>query len=394
MLSLELKTKIDFYFIFWEVGMEATFNYDIPLLLKDGTILLYNKNTISLLSKSLNRKLLFSFQRNKKEEEISIIKNIKRLKCGDILCCNKKLYIFNIKSKAETPKIINIPNDENLFDIIELRNKELLGITKNSIIEIKKIWNNNKKEEDYIINFVFKIPEKYVEMPITEEEKKNDIFLQYLNIYELVNNRILIHSYSTQLIYGTCGTHPPCELCSNKIFIFDFNNKEIIHCFESFYDEASIIIVEKYICISYSNKIEIYDIVDYKLLKIIKDKFHKNYIIKYNENIIIGLSDEEDNNDMVIYNLLYINDIKYFIYRGNFMKFEEMKYNSIYKVRRVKNKAICLLNNNLIFIACHGRAFIVEMKEKINSTNFHPLKEIEYSKEKIDQMKSIHYVYI
>ena len=110
-LSLELKTKIDFYFKYWDIEMGVTFDYDIPLLLKDGTILLYNKDTISLLSKSLHRKLLFSFERDKVEEEIGIIRNIKQLKCGDILCCNKELYIFNIKSKSKTPKIINIPND-------------------------------------------------------------------------------------------------------------------------------------------------------------------------------------------------------------------------------------------------------------------------------------------
>ena len=151
MPSLELKTKIDFYFTCWIVGRRITFNYHIPLLLKDGTILLYNKDTISLLSKSLHRKLLFSFQRDEVEEveeEISIIRNIKQLKCGDILCCNKELYIFNIKSKSKTPKIIHIPNDENLSDIIELKNKQLIGITKNFIIEIKKIYNNNNKKNN------------------------------------------------------------------------------------------------------------------------------------------------------------------------------------------------------------------------------------------------------
>ena len=76
------------------------------------------------------------------------------------------------------------------------------------------------------------------------------------------------------------------------------------------------------------------------------------------------------------------------------MKFKEMKYNHVYPVRRVKNKTICLLNDDCIFIACHGIAFIAEMKDKINFINFHPLKEIEYTKEEIEQMNSIHYIYI
>jgi len=231
-------------------------------------------------------------------------------------------------------------------------------------------------------------------MPQTDREKENSTFIQYLNLYELINKRLLIHSYSTQLIYGRCGTHPPGELCRNKIFIFDLNNKEIIHCFEPFGNEANIIILEKYICISYSHIIEIYDITDYKLLKTIKDKFNKNYIIKYNENIIIGLGKEEKNNDIIIYNLLDINDIKYIIFRENFMKFKEMKYNHVYPVRRVKNKTICLLNDDCIFIACHGIAFIAEMKDKINFINFHPLKEIEYTKEEIDEMESFGFVYL
>jgi hypothetical protein len=76
------------------------------------------------------------------------------------------------------------------------------------------------------------------------------------------------------------------------------------------------------------------------------------------------------------------------------MKFKEMKYNHVYTVRRVKNKTICFLNNNCIFIACHGKAFIVEMKENINFINFHPLKEIEYTKEEIDEMESFESIYI
>ena len=195
-----------------------------------------------------------------------------------------------------------------------------------------------------------------------------------------------MHSYSTQLIYGGGGTHPPGEFCQNKVFIFDLNNNEIIHCFKPFNGETNIIILDKYICVNYYNIIEIYDITNYKLLKIIKDNFSKDYIIKYNENIIIGLSNVENNNDIIIYNLLDINDIKYIIFKGKFMEFEEMKYNFVYTVRRVKNKTICLLNNNLIFIACHGKAFIVEIKEKINFIIFHPLKEIQYIKEEMEEI--------
>ena len=387
---LELKTKIDFRYPSIFIGRGLSFNYDIPLLLKDGTILLYNSNTISFFTKDLELKLLYSFESNikEKENEINIIRNIKQLKCGDIVCCNKNLYIFNIKSKIISPKIIKLPNGENIFDIIELRNKKLLGITSNSIIEI------NKKEEEYEINCISKIQEKYIEMPKNEKEKNNNTYIQYLNMYDLLNNRLLIHSYSTQLIYGRCGTHPPGELCLNKIFILDLNKNEIINYFEPFDEEANIIILDKYICISNYNIIKIYDIFNYKLLQTIKDKFFKDYIIKYDDNIIIGISNREADNDIILYNLLNINDIKYIIYRGNFMKFKEIKYNFAYTVRRCKNKTICILNNNLIFIACHGKAFIVEIKEKLNLINFHPLNEIEYTKEEIKQMESIEYIYI
>ena len=394
MPSLELKTKIDFYRPSIMLGRGLSFNYDIPLLLKDGSILLYDNNSISLLPKNLKYKILFTFERYYHENETSnIIRNIKQLKCGNIFCCNKQLYVFNDNLNNINPKLIHIPNNENLFDIIELKNKKLLGITLSSILEFKKIWNNDKKEEEYEINCTFKIPEKYIETPKTEKEKKSSTYIQYIDLHELYNNKLLIHSYSTQLIYGTCGTHPPDEFCRNKIFIFDLNNNEIIHSFEPFNGETNIIILDKYICVNYYNIIEIYDPTNFKLLKIIKDHFSKDYMIKYDENIIIGLSGIENENDIILYNLININDIRYIIFRGKYMKFIELKYNLCYPVRRRKNKSICLLNNNCIFIVCHRRAFIVKMKEKINSIQFHPLEEIEYTKEEIEEMNSIEYVY-
>ena len=106
MSSLDLKTKINFYAPSSNIGKGLSFNYHIPLPLKDGTILLYNNNTISLLTRKLSHKELFRFEEQMNENEINIIRNIKQLKCGDILCCNKKLYVFNNKSKNISPKIM------------------------------------------------------------------------------------------------------------------------------------------------------------------------------------------------------------------------------------------------------------------------------------------------
>ena len=78
-----------------------------------------------------------------------------------------------------------------MFDIIELKNKKLLGVTQSSIIEIKKIRNNNKKEEEYEMNCIFKIPEKYIETPKNVKEKKNLTYTQYINLHELYNNKIV-----------------------------------------------------------------------------------------------------------------------------------------------------------------------------------------------------------
>ena len=71
------------------------------------------------------------------------------------------------------------------------------------------------------------------------------------------------------------------------------------------------------------------------------------------------------------------------------MKFIELKYNFCFTVRRCKNKSICLLNNNCILIVCHGRAFIVKIKGKIDLLLFHSLEKIEYTKEEIERMNSI-----
>jgi len=69
----------------------------IPLQLKEGTILLYDKYKISLLNKNFKLSEIYSFSQNYEEEDIEVkhfITNVKQLKSGKILCCKKDLFIF------------------------------------------------------------------------------------------------------------------------------------------------------------------------------------------------------------------------------------------------------------------------------------------------------------
>ena len=193
----------------------------------------------------------------------------------------------------------------------------LLGITKDSIIKI--IISDDKNEEilqknnlpNNKISEIYKIPNDKI---ITKESKYSDLN-QYFNIYELSNNKILIHSYSSEILISICGAHAPVEICKNIIYILDLNNFKIIHNFKSKEKETYIVVLNKFICFCYNNSIYIYDISDYTLLRKIKDGIRKRYIIKYWDDNIIAMGELENNNDLLIYNLLNIKNIKFKKYR-------------------------------------------------------------------------------
>ena len=268
----------------------------------------------------------------------------------------------------ESSKIINkekilIPNNEIIYDVIKLKDGKILGITNKTIIEIK---------ENYKIDELFKIPQNWLIKSYQEQYRFYSGFQQYINLYELPNNRLLIHSHSTEYSHnGGCGTHPPTQESVNKIYILDLLNFEVIQQFDELESEINIVILAKYICIIHSfrfnrNLIDIYNLEDYKPIKTIKEKFQRQYIIKIDGNKFISLSISERINDIILYDLSNINDIKYQIFKENFIRFKKKYYNGPNKVRNTKNKSICILKDGSIFIICHGKIYIVEFPKLFN----------------------------
>jgi len=351
--QLSLKTIIDY-------GLEEfndSFNYNNPvynlLLLKNGSILIYTTNNIIILNNSLQLKNLMSFN---KDEVITSIKEFENRK---IFCCVKKLYVLSIKSNTIINKEeILFKNNEIIYDVIKLKNGKIFGITNKSIVEIK--------ENNYEIDELFKVPENWLFQSYKERYSFYSKFQQYINLYELPNNRLLIHSYSTEFLLSDCGTHPPEQMCFNRIYILNLTNFDIIHQFEEIEKEINIIILDKYICIlhffrNYKSLIDIYSLEDYKKIKRIEEeRLRRQYMIKYDGNKFISLSIEEKLNNIILYDLSNINDIKYQLFKGKFIKFNFKFYNGVYKVRNAKNKSICILKDGSFFIICHGKIYIVE----------------------------------
>ena len=112
---------------------------------------------------------------------------------------------------------------------------------------------------------------------------------------------------------------------------------------------------------------------NYKLIEKIECNY--DYISKYDKNIFIGINGKEIKNDIIVFNLSNITDIRFKKFGGNFMKFQEKIYNSIYPVRNSKNKSLCILKDGDILIICHGLIFIVNFPEPLKKVAFYSLKE-------------------
>lgn len=296
MTQLYLRTIIDYN------SENDGFDFDYKsteyniLQLKNNSILIYTTNIVTILHNNLQQKILISFD---KKELITSIKEIQKEK---IFCCVKDLYVLSIKSNEITNKEkILIPNNEIIYDVIKLKDGKILGITNKAIIEIKE---NNKIDE------LFKIPQNWLIKPYGEKKRFYSGFKQYINLYNLPYNRLLVHSHSTEFSHnGGCGTHPPYQVSENRIYILDLLNFEIIHQFYELKSEINIVILDKYICIIYfykyhlHNLIDIFSIDDYNLIKKIEDRFQKKYIIKFDENKFISMGIKEKK--IILYYMIY-----------------------------------------------------------------------------------------
>ena len=140
---LSLQTKIKFFDTFYD------FNSDVFLQLKDKTILLYGDFRIARYNKALKFSEIIEFKGT------YATRAIKQLKNNKILFCNGYLYLLDIKTKEK----IEVPlRKEILFDIIELDNGDIIGLTEYSLIKIKleDKYGENKTYD----NIIFDIPDE------------------------------------------------------------------------------------------------------------------------------------------------------------------------------------------------------------------------------------------
>lgn len=359
MNNLIVQTKFDFEkFINFETIKGSHYS---QIELKNRKIIIYEmfdrKNKISLLNKNFKLKTIFECDNYLHNNIIKVI----QLTNNKILFCSKDLFVLNIKSNEIKKK--EFP-EEKVLDIIELKNKKILGITEKHLIYI------NIKGEELEITNIMDVPQN----SFSKENMINEFLRQYLDLYEISNNKILIHSHLNGLERIICGNSIPTEKIFNKIYILDLNDFSNIYNFVDFENlktEINIVILEKYICISHDDIIDIYDINNFKLMKQIDDKISKNYIIKYDENLIIGLSDIAKENNIIVYNLAKINEISFKIYYGNFEFKEKTMQNRV--LRFSKKKSLSKLQNGSLSIICHGRLFIIEFPDEVKYTKFQPL---------------------
>ena len=333
-----------------------------PLQLKDETFLLYNDKEIIIFDKNLNSEKIISLDK----DEYANITNVKQIKNGKILCCNNDLYIYTIKSKKILDtKILKMPKfmkKEKIFDIIELKDGRLIGLTNQSILHIKI---SNSKDENDEISQLYKIPKNWL---INGENQH--YFKQFLNIYELENKNLLIHSHSEGYIKRFLGRSHISKDYENKIFILDINNFKATNLLNDRIDEIKIIIFKNYICISYIEHIDIYSLNDYKLLNKVESYAGIALVTKYDENIIFLINDFYDHYDIIMYNISDVNNIKIQKFKNELSKFLIIRNAIMIRSGRSSlNKSITKLNNGQILLIHFGAIFLLKFQGLFDFNN-------------------------
>ena len=319
-----------------KISINGVYNF---VALKDQSFLLYTKKNIILFHKNRKSERIISFKNEDYyyiESYITSIKELKNKK-GIILCCyGSDLFIYTIKSK-KLKKLVVSQNKgkEILYDVIELQDRNILGITNGSILKIKIKENNYENDE---ISQIYKIPFEWL------IDKIDQYFQQYLNIYELENNKFLIHSHSHSYSKGEqIFRRIKKENYENKIYIINLDNFNILyHKYFKGEKQSFIAIIKKYICYNYKNSKYLYNRNDYKLVF----KLCKNieYITKYNDNYILGINDKKS---IILFNLSNIKKIQQII-KININNFNIMKY--IKAIYKLGDRTVILLFDLTIFI--------------------------------------------
>ena len=248
MNNINLQTKIKF----------KCFQDSSVLQLKDGYFALYSKDLLILFNNNLLSKIITFYDEDDDDGYFTQdVKSVKQLKNGKILCCNHHLFIINNDIKSDEVKKIEISKteeNEKFLDVEELDNGTIIGVTTESLYNIKI------KDENIELTQIHKIPEDWL---VSWERKY--CYDGELNIYDLKNNKILLHSHSYYYSHKCLNCLPKIKK-ESKIFIVDLNDFEVVYT-EKFPNIANIVVLKDCICVHHFNTIFIYNNNDYKILQ-------------------------------------------------------------------------------------------------------------------------------
>ena len=324
MNKLSLKTKV-----------KGEYRRYDPLLLKNGHLALYNSLNTIIFHKN--------FREENTKHENDNISVMKQLKNGQIICAFKSLFIYSvIKSKMILSKTIDIPNlleEEYIKDMIELKNGDFMAITEFKLLKIKLGENNDEITQIY----EFLESELFCKDNHYFKEKK-------LNIYDLGNNNILIHSQIISLLSNY----------KNKTIIFNLDNFQIIN-YKIFQKKTFVVVLEKYFCICELKIINIYDINDYEKLNTIY--INNSFVNKYNETSIILLRNLQFyqgncNKDIVLINLSDVKDIKYQNFHMDFINLKSSNFFCPTKfLKKLNSNELIIFSEHIIYVCVFMKPF-------------------------------------
>ena len=92
------------------------------------------------------------------------------------------------------------------------------------------------------------------------------------------------------------------------------------------------------------------------------------------------MSKFENYKNIILYYLFNINDIKYKIYKGDFMKFKVSmdNFDSDFEIGGNNNKTLYKLNNGSFLLAYCSKIFIFEIPDLLNCKRFKSLSQSKY----------------
>ena len=103
--------------------------------LKDGYFALYSKEFLVLFDNNLFSKIINFYNHNSRFDQD--IKSVKQLKNGKILYCNHHLFLINNDINSNEVKKIGLSKMEKFLDVVELDNGTIIGVTIESLYNIK-----------------------------------------------------------------------------------------------------------------------------------------------------------------------------------------------------------------------------------------------------------------